>query len=269
MSAPAGAPEATSGPTVPSGGTAPSGTTTVRGRREIAVLLVTALLAVVALLWVTDRAARTAAEALVTSEIHRLTGTPLPPEVDLGGGSFLLQALRGRYGSVQVSTGGLTNGPLVVSRLDAELTGVRLPLAELVRRNPSVLGVERATGTALLSWVALEEYLSFTGRPYTVGPGQEPGEIALRGRVQVFEEGYDVAADAVLGARGGELTVTPVRLSTGTDLDGPVELLIDQRFTFVVPLDPLPFGQEVVDVRATPEGVVVRTEASALELRPR
>lgn len=240
-----------------------------RSRRDLAVLLVTALLAGAALLWVTDRLARAAAEGLVTAEIQRLTSSPRPPVVDLGGGSFLLQALRGRYSSVQVELGGLTNGPLVVDRLEAELTGVRLPLAELVRRNPSVLGVEAATGRALITWEDLEDYLAFTGRPYSVGPGDRPGEIAISGRVRVLERGYDVSVDSVLGARDGELTVTPQRLDTGTDLDRAAELLIGQRFTFVVPLDPLPFGQRVTDVAATPAGIVVRTESGALELRPR
>jgi hypothetical protein len=240
-----------------------------RGRRGIVVLVVTALAATAVLLWVTDRLARSAAESLVTREVQRLTGTDVPPQVEIGGNSFLLQALRGRYEQVDVSLTGLSSGPVRVAGVDARLTGVRLPFSELVLRNPDAMAVERVTSRARMTYEDLARYLEFTGRSYTVRPGSGPDEVEVAGRVQVLGREYDVRVDAVLAAEGGALTVTPSRLDTGTALDRPAELLLSRRFTFVVPLDPLPFGQRVTTVAAGPESVLVRTEADGLLLRPR
>lgn len=255
--------------TAPEGATATGAPWWRRPRRDLVVLVVTALLGVAILLWGGDRVARSAAESLVTRELQRLTGTLAPPEVELHGSSFLLQALRGRYERVDVTMTGLSSGPMRIERVDARLSGVRLPLPELLLRNPGAMAVERATARALLTYADLEAYLEFTGRPYTLRPGREPEEVEISGSVRVLGSDYDVSVDARLGAEAGALTVTPTRLDTGTDLDRPAELLLGQRFTFVIPLDPLPFGQQVVGVAAGPDGVVVRTGVEGLVLRPR
>jgi hypothetical protein len=237
--------------------------------RSLVITVVTAVVVGAAVLWGTDRLGRAAAESLVVRQVQQLTATAIPPAVGLRGDSFLVQAVAGRYEEVDVTLLDLSSGPLRVHRLDAQLTGVRLPVAELVRRNPDLLAVERARSRALLTYDDLDRYLEFTGRPYTLRPGLEPDEVTITGRVRVLDRDYDVSVDAVLGAEAGALTVTPSRIDTGTDLDRPAELLLGQRFTFVVPLDPLPFGQRVTGVRADPEGVVVRTETEGVVLRPR
>ncbi len=249
--------------------TGPGLPTARRSTSDMVVLMVTALVAVALLLGGADRLARSAAESLISRELQRLTGTERVPEVELHGSSFLVQALSGRYDRVDVTVRGLSSGSLRIERLDAQLSGVRLPFSELVRRNPGVLAVETASTHAVLNYEDLNRYLEFTGRPYTVQPGEDPREVEITGRVQVLGRDYDVSADAVLAAESGALSVSPVRLETGTDLDRPVELLLGQRFTFRVPLDALPFGQRITDIAAAPEGVVVRTAAEAVVLRPR
>ena len=260
--------------TAPAEAAARAGTTSrppaeARRRRDLAVLVVTALVATAALLWGADRLARSSAESLVVRELQRLTGTPQPPEVELHGSWFLLQALTGSYDRVDVTMRGLSSGPLRIERLDARLSDVRLPLSELLRRNPGVLGVESASTRSVLTYADLDQYLDFTGRPWTVTPGSGPRDLDIRGEVQLLGREYDFTAGAELGADAGALTITPVRLATGSELGRAAEILLRQRLTFVVPLDPLPFGQQVTDVAAGPGGVEVRTESGALALRPR
>ena len=242
---------------------------TAHRRRELVATVVTALLVAGLLVWGADRLARASAESLVARELQRLTGTPRPPTVELLGPRFLLQALTGGYDEVDVTLRGLSSGPLRIERLDARLTGVRMPFPELLRRNPSVVGVEAASTEAVLTYPDLDRYLDFTGRPYRVRPGDGPGEIEISGEVQVLGRTYDVAANAVLGAESGALTVSPTSLDTGSALGRPADILLEQRLTFLVPLDPLPFGQEVTDVSAEPGGIVIRTESGALALQPR
>jgi hypothetical protein len=243
--------------------------TATRRRWEHVATVVTALLVAGLLLWGADRLARSSAQSLVTQELQRLTGTPRPPLVELRGSSFLLQALTGRYDGVDVTLRGLSSGPLRIERLDARLSGVHLPFSELVRRNPSVLGVESASAEAVLTYADLDRYLDFTGRPYTVRPGGGPEELEISGEVQVLGRDLEVTATAVLGAEGGALTVSPVSLETGEQLGRPARILLRQRLTFLVPLDPLPFGQQVTGVSAEDGGVVIRTEVDGVALRPR
>ena len=243
--------------------------TAARRRRDRVVLVVTAVLGAALLLWGADRFARSSAEALVAGEVQRLTGTEEAPEVELHGSWFLLQALTGDYDRVDVGLRGPSSGPLRIERVQARLSGVRLPFSELLRRDPGILGVESASSRSLLTYADLDRYLDLTGRPFTVEPGGDPGEVLLRGDVRVLGREYEVSAEAVLGAEGGALTVTPVRVDSGTDLGRPADLLLRRRLTFLVPLDPLPFGQQVTGVTAGPGGIVVRTESGALALQPR
>lgn len=236
---------------------------------ELVATVVTAVLVGGLLLWGADRLSRSSAESLVTEELQRLTGTPRPPLVELEGSSFLLQALTGRYDDVDVTLRGLSSGPLRIERLDAQLTGVHLPFSELVRGNPSVLGVESASAEAVLTYADLDRYLDFTGRPYTVRPGAGPRQLEITGEVQVLGRDLEVTATAVLGADSGALTVSPVSLETGQVLGRPAEILLRQRLTFLVPLDPLPFGQQVTGVSAEDGGLVIRTEVDGVALRPR
>lgn len=242
---------------------------TARRWRELVAAVLTAVLVAGFLLWGVDRLGRTFARSLVTQELQRLTGTPRPPVVELLGDGFLWQTLTGRYDGMEVTLRGLSSGPLRIERLDARLSGLHVPLSDLVLGNPSVLGVESASAEAVLTYPDLDRYLEFTGRPYTVGPGAGSQELEISGEVQVLGRVYDVSADAVLGAEGGALTVSPTSLDTGSAIDRPAEILLRQRLTFLVPLNPLPFGQQVTGVSAEPGGVLIRTEAEGLALRPR
>ena len=249
--------------------TAPADGSAARRRQDRVLLAVTAVLGVALLLWGADRFARSSAETLVAGEIQRLAGTEELPRVELHGSWFLLQALTGEYDRVDVGLRGPSSGALRIDEIDARLSGVRLPFSELLRRDPGILGVEEASARSVLTYADLDRYLDFTGRPFTVGPGSDPGEVVLRGEVRVLGREYEVSADAVLGAEAGALTVTPVRVDAGTDLGRPAELLLQQRLTVLVPLDPLPFGQQVTDLSADQGGIVIRTESGALALQPR
>ncbi|MCV2490371.1 DUF2993 domain-containing protein [Geodermatophilus sp. YIM 151500] len=237
---------------------APHASPARRSRVRVAVLLVSAVIGVAVLLWGGDRLARDVAERLVAREVQRVTGTFATPQVQVHGASFLLQAVRGRYDRVDVTARGLSSGALRLDRVEATLTGVRVPFRDLLLRDPDVLVVEETVERALLSYPDLNRYLQFTSRPYTVRPADDPAEVEITGTVQVLGRNYDATVDAGLGAEGGALTVTPSRVDTGSDLDAAAELLLGERFTFLVPLDPLPFGQVVTDVAVEEDGVLVR-----------
>ncbi|MGY1707907.1 DUF2993 domain-containing protein [Geodermatophilus sp. SYSU D00758] len=235
-------------------------------RQQVAVLLLVTLVGTAALLWGADAVARRAAESLVADEVQEATGVTARPEVRVGGGLFLLQALRGRYDSVEVTVRGLSNGPLRIESTRAELTGVRVPLHDLLLQEADAVVVDAAVQEARLRYADLDRYLQFTGRPFRFSPAGD-GEVRLSGTVQALGGSYDVAARARLGAEAGSLVVEPTAVETGAAPEG-TELLLAERLSILVPLDPLPFGQTVTAVQPRDEALVVRTAAEGVVLRP-
>lgn len=245
-----------------------SPTTARAARRRLAIVLLTALMGAAVLLWGADRLARVAAETLLADELQRMTGVLVQPEVEVHGSLFLLQALRGRYERVDVGLRGLSAGPVRIETLEAELSDVYVPLGDLLLRSTDRIVVGQAEETALLTYDDLNRYLDFTGRPFTVEPAGGR-EVTITGEVQVFGRDYSPSVDARLAAEGGALAVSPTRVETGPDLDRAAELLLRQRFTFRVPLDPLPFGQQVTGISAETEGIVVDAAGGDVVLLPR
>ncbi len=64
--------------------------------------------------WGADSLARAGAEALLARNIQNATGVSEPPVVDVKGFAFVPQVVRGAYNEVDVTTRGLTSGPLRV-----------------------------------------------------------------------------------------------------------------------------------------------------------
>ncbi|WP_324277673.1 DUF2993 domain-containing protein [Blastococcus brunescens] len=221
-----------------------------RGRTWLVTVLVGAVLGTGLLLWGLDRLARSTVQALLAEELQEATGTVQTPTVEVQGGPVLLQALRGRYEEVAVTMGQVSNGPLTFDRVQAELHGVHLSFHDLLVRDADAVVFERSAADASLSYDALDRYLRFTGRPMTVRP-EGPAtadELRLTATGQLLDRPYDASATAVVEPTTGALVVRPTEVRTDRQLDRSAELLLAERFRFRVPLDPLPFGQEVADV---------------------
>jgi hypothetical protein len=82
--------------------------------------------------------------------------------------------------------------------------------------------------------------------------------VRLTGTVDVLGEVRPVSALARVEPEDGALLVRPTQLDSPDPLDGVEELLVRQRFTFPVPLDPLLFEDRGVDVAVQPAGLAVR-----------
>jgi hypothetical protein len=227
----------------------------------LSVVLGTALL-----LWGADWLARWGAESLLARNVQEATGVPGRPSVQVHGTFFLPQLVRGRYGDVEITVEDLSSGPLQIDTVHAELTGVHLPFHDVLVQNPGPVLIERTAEEAFLTYDSLNHYLDVTGRPVTIGAGSAH-EVRLTATVEILGRSISAATRARLVPRDGELAVQPTELDTDTVLDPASRLLLGQRFTFVVPLDPLPFGQELTAVDAQDSGLQVRAEGTDVVVR--
>lgn len=236
-------------------------------RRDTVLLAVAVLLGTALLLWGADWAARWGAETLLARNIQTATGVDARPDVQVHGAFFLPQVVEGRYDDVDITVRDLTAGPLRIQRVHARLSGVRLSFHDVLVRSVSAVVIEHSTEDATLTYDDLDRYLKATGRPVTVGPAPD-GQARLTGTVSVFGHSVSASALARFAPRDGELAVTPTQLDTKTPLDAASKLLLGQRFSFVVPMEPLPFGQELTRVHPGADGILVTARGNTVVVRP-
>src|SRR6478735_2905410 len=96
-------------------------------RRRFLLQVTGVIVVVAALLWGADTLARIGAQSLLARNIQDATGVEVLPEVDVHGILFLPQVIRGAYSDVQVTTLGVTSGPLRIDRVGSRLSDVRVP----------------------------------------------------------------------------------------------------------------------------------------------
>lgn len=237
-----------------------------RWRTRVEVALVALALAL--LLWGSDALARVGAESLLERNIQDATGVTTRPEVEVRGRFFLPQVIRGAYRHVDVTTQGLSSGPLRVERVESQLTDVRVPFHDVLVQDIRRVGIGRSQEQVTLRYEDLNAYFDITGRPLRVEPRPD-GSLEVRGTVNVLGREVQAEADLELSVQEELLRLTPGRIDTGsTALDRASRLLLTQRLTLTVPLGTLPFGHQLTAIEAGPEQLDLRADGRGVVLQP-
>lgn len=227
-----------------------------RPDRSTAVLALVVVLGTAALLWAADGLARIGAQSLLARAVQQQTGTEQLPTVRVHGALFLPQVVRGRYTDVQVDLASVGSGPLRLSDVHADLRDVRLPFHDVLVRDVHQVRIAHATEDATLTWDDLNRYLRLTSRPVTVAPAVRPGEVRLTGSIRVLGRPVAATAAATLAADTGGIAVRPTQVESDVPgVDRATRLLLAQRFTVLIPLQALPFGQQVTAITVRPDGL--------------
>jgi hypothetical protein len=233
------------------------------GTRQQALVLVAGLLA---LLWGADALARVGAQTLIARSIQDATGVADQPVVKVRGVLFLPQLIRGAYNEVNVTTRGITNGPLPVERLDSQLFDVRVPFHDVLVRDVRQVGIGRSVEIANLRYDDLNAYLATTGRPLRLASAPD-GQVKITGSVDLGNGPVEASADATLSVDNGAVKVTPRQIDTGTNtLDQATRLLLGQRLNLTVPLGNLPFGHQLTGATPYPDGIRVEATGTGIVL---
>jgi hypothetical protein len=181
---------------------------------------------------------------------------------------FLQQVIRGTYSEVEVTTRGITSGPLRIDRVESHLFDVRVPFHDVLVRNIRRVGIGRSVETINVSYRDLNAYFAATGRRLTVGPDRD-GSVTLAGKVTVLTRSVPVSADGTLWVKEDLLRISPHNFAAGpASLDAASRLLLRQRLTLTIPLGTLPFGHRLTGVGADPAGVHITAEGAAILIEP-
>jgi hypothetical protein len=237
-----------------------------RGRTAIEVVVF--VTAVFFLGWGADALARMGAEALLARNIQNATGVSEPPVVDVQGFAFVPQVVRGAYNEVNVTTRGITSGPLRIDQVDSQLFDVRVPFHDVLVQDIRRVGIGRSVEDVTLRYDDLNAYFEATGGSLRLAPG-ENDEIQLTGTVDVLNQQVAVSATVSLSVVDDTLRITPRQIDTGsTTLSRASRLLLGQRLRLTVPLGTLPFGHQLTNVTASTEDIRLQAEGFAIIVQP-
>ncbi|MGY1855316.1 LmeA family phospholipid-binding protein [Modestobacter sp. SYSU DS0290] len=226
-------------------------------------LLVLVLL-LAGLLVVADRVGVAVAEDQVAGQLAERGGLSGEPEVDITGFPFLTQAVAGEYDRVRIQLTAEQLGQPAGTSAEVSLSGVQVPLSDVVSGSVQEIPVDRVDGTATLSYALLSQQL---GGDTALRPaGGDRLEITRT--LDVLGVEFPVSATGTVSLDGQDLVVDVAQASAvGIDVPGfavdRATDLLDFRYT----VPELPFGLQLTGVDAQDDGVHVQVEANDTVLR--
>jgi hypothetical protein len=217
----------------------------------VKALLIT-LVALLGLAVVADRIAVGVAGDRVAEAIEQrgeLAGTP---DVSIDGWPFLTQVVAGDYEDVRIRLSAADLGQPEGTTADVQLTGLHVPLSDLVGGSVEEIPVDRIDGTVTLSYELLSREL---GTDTTLVP--EGDGLRLTKTVEVL--GYEVPLTAVgtVTLDGQDLVIEVDEAGVaGVDLPGAVVRAASDALDLRYAIE-LPFGLELSGVSPREDGVLV------------
>lgn len=224
--------------------------------------LVVTLVVLLVLLLVADRVGAAVASRAVADQVQT-AGSATQAEVEIGGFPFLTQALGGRYDEVEVVARDVPAGDLTVSRLEATLRGVEVPLSEAISGSVRSVPVASVDARALLAY---DELAGRSGdRRLALAPAGD--RVRVTGSVRVLGQTVSVTAVSRLEVTEGELVVTAESYEVGNAAaDALLTRALGGRLDLRIPVTGLPYGLQVTGVEVQPDGVVVLARGGATVL---
>lgn len=225
-------------------------------RRLAWVLL---FLGVVALgLAVGDGAARDLAEERVAAQIQEAENLDTPPAVSIEDRFFLLSAARGDFERVTVTSAAVPAEGLELSDVTAQLSGVRVPVGEVLAGRMPPVTADRVQVQARVDYPAVTRLVRERVRAagdgtarvedlqVAAGPQQT---LRVTGRLELLGIGLRIDLPVSVTLDGDQLVLTASPESTG--VAAQAASLIDAR----IDVPPLPYGLTVDSVSPGPDGL--------------
>jgi hypothetical protein len=213
--------------------------------------LVIVLLVLLALLVVADRVALHVAETAVATQAREGADLTSTPTVKVRGFPFLTQALRGRFGRIDVTATDLDRGGVRVSSLKATFRDARIPLREALDGSVTSIPVGSLTATAVVTYADLAHRSRVVG--LTIVP--EGDALRVTGRVTMLGQTVQVSALSSVSLKRGRIAVTARSLRVlGQSTPGLVNALAG-ALDLLVPVGALPYDLKLTSLHVTAGGL--------------
>ena len=221
--------------------------------------LVIFLILVIGLIIAADRVGLWVAQDQIAKNVASQYDLDHKPEVKIKGFPFLNQALNGRYGEIDVNVGDVTQLGVHLTNTVVTLKGVKAPLSDAVHGDASKMVADTATSVATVSYADVDKQaprglkVSATGK-----------ELQVRGPVTVLGLSRTVTATVTVRPSGRSVRVLPQTVDAGGTTI-PVAL-VQQAFSFTMPVKGLPLNTRISDVQVGPDGLRVTTTGEHVNL---
>jgi hypothetical protein len=226
--------------------------------RRFLVVVVIFLIAVVV---VADRVGAIVAAHVLASKVQTDEHLPNRPSASIGGIPFLTQAFGGNYKSVKLTAPGVLVNQVDVTTLTVDLHGVHLPFSKVIQGKVSEVPVDRANGTAFISFADANNYLAnhiIGGSLISLAPGSN-GSAKVTDRLHVAGTLVSLHGLGSVAVANNVVTVgvrnfSGSKSSAGSALSQTLDLAL-KRLKISFPLTGLPFQLKVRSVTVTPTGL--------------
>lgn len=215
--------------------------------------LLIALGILVVLLVVIDRIALVLAEDQISSRIATAYGLPTDPSVSITGFPFLTQVVSGDYQQINVTASQVQADGATLHDLNVQLTGVHASISQVLGSGTSMVTADRAAGTALVDFAAVDQRL-----PHGLRVTPDGKSLMVSGQLSYHGIRGPVSGTVALRASGSGISVTPESVSIA-GLSVPATYFSQLRF--VVPLSNLPLHLHLTSVHVTPDGLRISAAA--------
>lgn len=221
--------------------------------------LVIVLILLIGLVIAADRIGLAVAQDAIAKNVESQYDLDHKPQVKIKGFPFLTQALKGRYGEIDVNVGDFTQLGVHLTDTVVTLKGVDAPLSDALHNDPSGFVADTAVSTATVPYADVDKEA-----PRGMKVSAEGKALKVRGPVTVLGLSRTVTATVTVKPAGRSVRVLPQTVDAG----GPTipVALIQQAFTFTMPVKGLPLNTRISDVQVQPGGLRVTTTARHVNL---
>jgi LmeA-like phospholipid-binding len=221
--------------------------------------LVIFLILVIGLVIAADRIGLAVAQDEIAKNVASQYDLDHKPEVKIKGFPFLNQALSGEYGEIDVTVGDVTQLGVHLTDTVVTLKGVKAPLSDAVHGDSSKMVADTATSEATVSYADVDKE-----SPRGMKVSAKGNALQVRGPVTVLGVTRTLTATVTVRPSGRSVRVVPQTVNAG-GATLPVAL-IQQAFTFTMPVKGLPLNTRISDVKVQPDGLRVTTTGEHVNL---
>jgi DUF2993 family protein len=221
--------------------------------------LVISLIVLAGLVIAADRLGLMVAQDEIAKNVAAQYQLDHKPKVSIKGFPFLTQVVGGKYQEIDVNVGELTRLGVRLTGTTVTLKGVQAPISDAVHGDATRMIADTATSTATVGYADVNKEA-----PRGTKVSASGSALVVRGPVSVLGVSRTVTATVDVQPAGRSVRVLPQSVrSGGTAL--PLTL-VQQAFSFTMPVRGLPLGTRISDVRVEPDGLKVSTTAEHVKL---
>jgi hypothetical protein len=221
--------------------------------------LVIGLIVLIGLVIAADRIGLRVAQDEIAKNVASQYQLDHRPKVTIKGFPFLTQAVDGKYDEIDVNVGDLTQLGVKLTNATVTLKGVKAPMSDAVHGDSSKMVADSAVSTVTVGYADVDKEA-----PRGMKVSAKGSALQVHGPVTVLGLSRTMTATVTVQPAGRSVRVVPQTVRTG-GATLPIGL-VQQAFSFTVPVKGLPLGTRISEVRVEPDGLRVSASAEHVKL---